>query len=130
MTSTEAVRHWRERNPEAHKAAIARENASAAGKARKARWAASHRAQIASHNREIGVAFRAAMNIIKARGCTDCGTTEGKLHFHHVDPSTKLFSIALGAGRSLATLLAELDKCVVLCEPCHLERHRKARLVA
>ena len=46
---------------------------------------------------------RADLNVLKeAQGCMRCGYNEdgGKLHFHHRDPSTKLFSIGKGVAYS------------------------------
>lgn len=71
---------------------------------------------------------QAAMNAFKlAAQCTDCTerfTDPLLLHFHHVDPATKSFDISRAATRALVTVDAEIAKCVVLCSPCHHERHR------
>jgi transposase-like protein len=56
--------------------------------------------------------------------CQICGYDRwiGALHFHHLDPESKQFNIALrGVGRSLARLRAEARKCVLLCADCHSE---------
>jgi transposase len=54
--------------------------------------------------------------------CQRCGFSEhlAALHFHHVDPSQKEFTVS-GAGvtRSLARIRAEASKCVLLCSNCH-----------
>lgn len=56
--------------------------------------------------------------------CLICGYDRSvwSLHFHHLDPSSKAFSIA-GAGmtRSLEAARAEARKCVLLCANCHGE---------
>jgi cytochrome c553 len=56
-------------------------------------------------------------------GCVICGydRTPGSLHFHHVDPSTKAFSITMGSGRSLAAYREEARKCILVCANCHGE---------
>lgn len=65
------------------------------------------------------------VSIKMERGCDKCGcrpTNPKVLHFHHRDPSTKLFNISQNVhnyGR--AKLQSEIDKCDVLCEPCHME---------
>ena len=61
-------------------------------------------------------------------GCTDCGSSEN-LHFHHVDPSTKVKSVAFYAQTPTAVerLMAEIEKCVVVCQPCHMARHDRMR---
>ena len=43
------------------------------------------------------------------------------LHFHHVDPSEKSFSMNVGMGKSLAVLREERKKCVLVCANCHGE---------
>ena len=43
------------------------------------------------------------------------------LHFHHLDPATKRFSIRGGRTPSLARLREEAEKCVLLCSNCHAE---------
>lgn len=71
-------------------------------------------------------------NIKLERGCTDCGSIDiNRLQFHHVDPSTKAFTLGNTAeARDLEAIIAEIRKCVVLCDPCHRSRHsrRKATL--
>ena len=65
---------------------------------------------------------RADLNVLKeAQGCMRCGYNEdgGKLHFHHRDPSTKLFSIGNGVVYSSQRLQEEIDKCDLLCISCH-----------
>ena len=71
--------------------------------------------------------YRAWTDRIKlASGCVDCGYREdpANLHFHHIDPSTKLFSVAIATTASRKKVLAEMKKCVVLCNPCHRARHK------
>jgi len=60
-------------------------------------------------------------------GCEDCGTHEGQLLHHHIDPSTKLSEVSQMYSYSLDALEEELEKCVVLCIPCHNERHVEMR---
>jgi hypothetical protein len=46
----------------------------------------------------------------------------GALHFHHVDPSLKNFTLGhRGVARSIANARAEAKKCVLLCSNCHAE---------
>jgi cytochrome c553 len=44
-----------------------------------------------------------------------------KLHFHHVDPSQKLFDVNPSKGKALAKYQAEARKCVLVCANCHYE---------
>jgi hypothetical protein len=56
--------------------------------------------------------------------CTRCGYARSlaALHFHHLDPATKSFTLAArGVSRSLAAARAEVAKCVLLCANCHAE---------
>jgi 5-methylcytosine-specific restriction endonuclease McrA len=53
--------------------------------------------------------------------CVSCGETED-LEFDHIDPSTKLMAIARASSRSEDFFWAEVDKCQLLCNPCHLEK--------
>lgn len=60
--------------------------------------------------------------------CLDCGTTED-LQFHHIDPDKKLFTIgSILNGVSETKLNEELEKCALLCKPCHKERHMRTEL--
>jgi len=58
-------------------------------------------------------------------GCDMCGFTPSrrnarKLHYHHRDPSDKLFNISNECHNvSWAMLRAEVAKCDVLCADCH-----------
>lgn len=58
------------------------------------------------------------------RGCADCGYNAhaAALHFDHIDPATKLFTIAKGLTRSWSAILAEIAKCEVRCANCHAIR--------
>lgn len=64
------------------------------------------------------------MLVAEAGGaCAVCGYARAinNLHFHHVDPSEKLFGLNGGGGRSLAARRAEAAKCVLVCANCHGE---------
>ena len=56
--------------------------------------------------------------------CAICGYDRciAAMHFHHVDPQEKSFSLAdRGLSRSLESARAEARKCVLLCSNCHAE---------
>lgn len=56
--------------------------------------------------------------------CVICGYNKclAALEFHHVDPLTKKFGISeKGFTRSKEIVLAEADKCVLVCSNCHQE---------
>ena len=60
------------------------------------------------------------------RPCTDCGKSFPYqiMHSHHVDRTQKKFEIStlMKSSHSPEQLLTEINKCVVLCPNCHLER--------
>ncbi len=65
---------------------------------------------------------------IKYKGCkcAKCGyaTDTSALEFHHVDASSKEFSISKHAlGKPWNEVKKELDKCILLCANCHREVH-------
>ncbi len=63
--------------------------------------------------------------------CACCGYEKCKkaLDFHHVYPGTKSFAVATGVRgkRSIAEVIAEARKCVILCATCHREVHAGVR---
>jgi hypothetical protein len=63
--------------------------------------------------------------VFEAGGCCQvCGYDRYRraLAFHHVDPRTKVRTIAnRGSTVAIETLRAEAQKCVLLCHNCHAE---------
>jgi len=55
--------------------------------------------------------------------CIDCGSIKN-LEFDHIDPKTKKGNVSEIANWKLERFLAEVDKCVLRCAPCHQNRHR------
>jgi hypothetical protein len=59
--------------------------------------------------------------------CSKCDYKDNlaALCFHHTDPTTKDFGVDARqfSNRSLESLNAELEKCVLLCSNCHMEEH-------
>ena len=56
--------------------------------------------------------------------CRICGYSRclAALHFHHLDPGGKRFSMGReGVTRSLAVMREEAHRCVLLCANCHAE---------
>jgi transposase len=69
---------------------------------------------------------RVKERLVKQAGgaCQICGYDRylGALQFHHRDRESKEFSISRnGTTRSWAELMAEADKCALLCANCHAE---------
>lgn len=58
--------------------------------------------------------------------CSVCGYDAyvGALEFHHIDPRQKLFGInSRTVNKKWDAVLAEIDKCILLCSNCHKEVH-------
>lgn len=55
--------------------------------------------------------------------CVDCGLKDG-LEIHHIDPETKSFTLASGWHHAWDKIVVELQKCEVLCDSCHKNRHK------
>ena len=66
---------------------------------------------------------------LREQDCDTCGDyLPGQMHFHHL--RDKIFSIArLAKTVSWQELKAEIDKCVLLCVPCHQEAHKQTATV-
>jgi hypothetical protein len=68
------------------------------------------------------------LRAVKTRvGCQICGITDADLlDYHHVDQSTKSFTLSARAARNVANpdrLMAEIKKCACLCSNCHRKHH-------
>ena len=66
--------------------------------------------------------------LYKGGKCEKCGYNkcEGALHFHHLNPKEKEFTVSqinLNEYFTLEKLYREVDKCVLLCANCHAEEH-------
>jgi len=61
------------------------------------------------------------------KGCSECGYKKCSraLQFHHTNSDEKEHNICrmVTQGRSLKSIFAEIEKCVVLCANCHAELH-------
>lgn len=68
----------------------------------------------------------------KGGKCQECGYDNylGALEFHHLNPTEKDIEISkLGRSFGSAEMLAELDKCALLCSRCHREVHGGFRIL-
>ena len=66
----------------------------------------------------------------KGGKCEYCNydTYVGALEFHHKDPSGKDFTISkIKSHKFDDVIIAELDKCLLLCSNCHKEEHARLR---
>ena len=61
----------------------------------------------------------------KGSKCSLCGYSRctGALVFHHLDPLKKSFGIGGNHNRGWTSVEKELDKCILLCNNCHVEVH-------
>lgn len=61
----------------------------------------------------------------KGGKCSVCGYDKylGSLHFHHVYPETKSYTIGQINFRKFELIVDELDKCILVCSNCHGEIH-------
>lgn len=64
-------------------------------------------------------------DIKKESSCAKCGEKRFYLlDFHHIDPSTKIDTVArLSAYSSIEAAIKEIKKCICLCANCHREFH-------
>lgn len=68
---------------------------------------------------------RKILDTIKSeRGCYFCfEATPICLDFHHRDMSEKEFTVSKHFHRPISVLLAEIEKCEVICSNCHRKLH-------
>lgn len=97
MTSSTAyTKKWREQNPEKYR-------------------------ELKQAQRDRGAEILTALK--KDKPCTDCGGyfPEYCMDFDHLDPTTKVRGVSALArgGFSLKKILAEVDKCELVCSNCH-----------
>ena len=77
---------------------------------------------------------RAYINEVKMSigQCQECGLKCDpkmlyKFHFDHIDPQTKTGRVGSMICRKIEVIKAEIDKCQLLCQPCHHARTKKER---
>ena len=90
---------------------------------RRGYWARSCRDCINEGERAKRGFKRKVISRIKAGPCADCGNTfpSAAMDFDHRDPATKEFEIGDMAActSSWERLMAEIDKCDLVCSNCH-----------
>ena len=58
--------------------------------------------------------------------CKVCEPDQLEIYdYHHTEPTTKLYSIGYILVGSLERLMAEVDKCLLLCSNCHRKEHAR-----
>ena len=92
-------------------------------------WRVANRAKILVQGRKRNMERQQRFLDYKdTLACTHCGLTGGHLIcFHHCDPSTKEYNIALLAQTSFNTpkFWTEIAKCIPLCHNCHATLHHE-----
>ena len=69
----------------------------------------------------------------KAKGCSFCPRKDlppALLQYDHLDGNTKVGCIANMTRGSTDRLIAEINKCRLICIMCHRERHRWEKQLA
>lgn len=70
--------------------------------------------------------------IHKLGGCKICGYKKclRALSFHHVNPSTKKFTLDTSnlMKKKYDDIMLELQKCILLCQNCHAQLHQSHRM--
>ena len=83
-----------------------------------------NREKIREHKREQRKERRAYCIEYLGGKCVKCGTTHN-LQFDHIKREGKKYSIAGRVTLKFDNLKEELDKCQLLCVPCHLKKTAK-----
>lgn len=75
------------------------------------------------------LAVKEYVNSIRATGCVICGEMDREvLDFHHVNPEEKRFTLSGSfANHGMEKVIAEVQKCVVLCANDHRRVHAGTR---
>ena len=87
----------------------------------KAEYRELNKEKIREQKREYNKKKRAICLEYLGGKCVKCGTTE-RLEFDHIKRDTKKYNIAPRVTYNFNYLKEELDKCQLLCAPCHLDK--------
>lgn len=83
--------------------------------------------QYYNNNRDARLKLREWFTTIMDNySCVSCGESANEcLDLHHVDPSVKTEEVSklLSDKRSKVRIVAEIEKCAVLCSNCHRKHH-------
>lgn len=88
-------------------------------------WSKEEKEESLEKYYQRGVSRKKKLVEMKGGGCKACGYSKclRALTFHHRDPATKSFCLTAReiAGFSWKSILAEAEKCDLLCYNCHME---------
>ena len=96
------------------------------GREAAARWRANNPERNRANNSARKIAARQRVAKYKsARGCETCGITDARvLDLHHRNSEEKVLAVSQMLYRSAwAAVVAEMEKCRVLCANCHRIEH-------
>jgi len=100
------------------------ENPEHCKKLRKAQYE-KHQEKLVEDQRKIRDERRQYLREYLGGKCVRCGATEN-LEFDHIIPANKSYTIASNITCfSLEELILEVDKCQLLCRPCHIQKGRE-----
>lgn len=79
--------------------------------------------KLKEYRKELDISKRKQMDACKTP-CAKCGEDRFYiLDFHHIDPSTKCFTIGDSYRGDTNKVKEEIKKCICLCANCHREFH-------
>ena len=88
------------------------------------KWREDNKEKKREQNRKYRKAARIKCVEYLGGKCVKCGTTHN-LQFDHIDRIPKKYTIASRVTNNFTILKEELDKCQLLCAPCHLQKTAK-----
>ncbi|QEQ94929.1 hypothetical protein pEaSNUABM56_00140 [Erwinia phage pEa_SNUABM_56] len=84
----------------------------------------NHRLRIKENNQKEVQKCKDLLREFKSKGCSLCPEKEFvALDLHHLDGETKDANVSDLMRRGSKKLIAEMEKCVVLCANCHRKVH-------
>jgi hypothetical protein len=90
-----------------------------------------HRARRKAHNRKRRAEFSAwYAGLKRGKPCADCGGVfpPEAMHWDHLDGATKTADVSrFASAKSRLLLLAEIEKCELVCANCHAVRTTRRR---
>lgn len=88
-------------------------------------WRKDNRERLTEQQRERRKQAQDVLTRLK-KPCAKCGDARPwVIHFHHIDPSEKVFEVTKEAVmyKKEDCIIAEVEKCACLCANCHTEFH-------
>jgi len=96
-------------------------------------WSADQKRLHTARTYKRGIDRKAELIRLAGGECSVCGYSKcfRALGFHHRDPSLKEFGLALNQlwSRSWSSIIAEFEKCDLVCIRCHMEIEDKLSVV-